>query len=72
MVWIGRRSYAMYMLHIPVWMLVVHFGLGRSDSGDATLMAWLALALTFVVAELSFRFVETPALRLKRRFSAPR
>jgi peptidoglycan/LPS O-acetylase OafA/YrhL len=72
MVWIGRRSYAMYMLHISVWMLVVHFGLGRSDSGDATLMAWLALALTFVVAELSFRFVETPALRLKRRFSAPR
>jgi len=73
LVWIGRRSYAMYMLHIPVWMLVIHFGLGRdAGSGDATGMAWVAFALTFVAAELSFRFVETPALRLKDRLSATR
>ena len=68
MVWIGRRSYAMYMLHIPVWVFAVHFGLGRTGSGDITGMAWLAIAATFVISELSFRFVETPALALKRRF----
>ena len=72
MVWIGRRSYAMYMLHIPVWVFVVHFGLGRTGSGDITWMSWLAIGVTFAISELSFRFVETPALALKRRFGAAR
>jgi peptidoglycan/LPS O-acetylase OafA/YrhL len=67
MVWIGRRSYAMYMLHIPVWIVVVRL------EGDVslTVVSWIALVGTFVVAELSFRFVETPALRWRRRRAAP-
>jgi peptidoglycan/LPS O-acetylase OafA/YrhL len=70
MVWIGRRSYGMYMLHIPVWMLFVHFGVGSMPgtlSGAA--MAWGAIAVTFLVAALSYRYLETPAMRWRRRVS---
>jgi peptidoglycan/LPS O-acetylase OafA/YrhL len=70
LVWIGRRSYAMYMLHIPVWMVVVHFTVGGSRDLQAT--AWLAIAITFGVSELSYRFVEAPAARWRRRLSAAR
>jgi peptidoglycan/LPS O-acetylase OafA/YrhL len=71
MVWIGRRSYAMYMLHIPVWMFVAHFGIGRrlSASSPRAATGWIALAMTFGVAALSFRFVEKPAMALKGRLT---
>ncbi len=68
--WIGRRSYGLYVLHVPVSVLV----------WDTHLVSgyWPKVVLTnaasFVAAALSFRFVETPALALKRRFggaSAP-
>ena len=42
----------------------------RRARDAAAPMAWLAIALTFVVAALSYRFVETPALRWKGRLSA--
>ena len=70
MVWIGRRSYAMYMLHIPVWMLFVHFGVNSmpgTPSGVA--MAWGAIAVTFLVAAVSYRYLETPVMRRRRRVS---
>ncbi|MES1169153.1 MAG: hypothetical protein ABUL47_00525, partial [Leifsonia sp.] len=72
MVWIGRRSYAMYMLHIPVWMLFIHFGVNSvpgTRSGAA--MAWGAIAVTFVVAAISYRFLETPVMRWRRKVSSP-
>ena len=60
--WLGRRSYAFYLWHGPVlWMLA------RPNQSP-----WLHFVITFAVtaaiAELSWRLVEAPALRLKTRF----
>lgn len=62
LVWIGRRSYGIYLWHSPVlWMLAVRV----SD-------LWIQLAITLVVtaavAEMSWRWIERPALRWKARF----
>lgn len=65
-VWIGRRSYGLYLWHIPVYL-----GLGslpwlsRQPVGDQELVL---IATSFAIAGASYRFVEQPFLRLKTRF----
>jgi len=55
--WLGRRSYGLYLWHWPVFA-VTRPELDLAVS-DAPLLG-LRLALTFVVAELCYRFVEQP------------
>ena len=55
--YIGQRSYGLYLWHWPIFM-VTRPGLDIPLDGIGLL--GLRLALTFAVAELSFRFVEMP------------
>jgi len=58
--WIGVRSYGIYLYHFPIIVLttptaeVAEFNLTR---------ALMQVALTFVLAELSWRFIEEPIRR---------
>jgi len=56
--WIGLRSYGIYLWHWPVFMLT------RPELdvplGDGLPLLALRLAATIVLADLSYRFVETP------------
>jgi peptidoglycan/LPS O-acetylase OafA/YrhL len=61
-VWIGRRSYGLYLWHWPVYELC------RLLPEPLILIS--AIAGSFIVAALSYRFIESPFLRLKRRYSA--
>jgi hypothetical protein len=55
--WLGRRSYGLYLWHWPIFAVTrPEFDLALSG---APLFA-LRLALTFVAAELCYRFVEQP------------
>ncbi len=71
LVWIGRRSYGIYLWHWPIFV-VTRPGLDVSFGG------WRLLALrlggTLVAAELSYRFVELPVRdgSLKRWLQARR
>ena len=58
LVWLGTRSYAVYLLHGPMAAALAH---AVGHAGAAVDVA--ALALTLVVAELSYRFLEQPVLR---------
>lgn len=62
--WIGRRSYGLYIWH---WAI---FYLTRMILGKGWLAVAVGTILTFVVAGLSYRYVELPFLRLKRRYTA--
>jgi peptidoglycan/LPS O-acetylase OafA/YrhL len=58
--WLGRRSYGLYLWHWPI------FALTRPDqdvSFGALRLLLLRLGLTFVAAELCYRYVETPVRR---------
>lgn len=59
LVWLGQRSYAVYLWHWPLalWTNELPHSIGVP----------LGLGLTLVAAELSWRLVETPAARLARR-----
>ena len=61
LVWLGKRSYGLYLVHYPIFVAV------HADGGPYARVA-AGVILSLLVAEVSFRLVESPALRLKRRF----
>ncbi|MDN4572017.1 hypothetical protein DBB29_00780 [Pandoraea cepalis] len=52
--WIGLRSYGIYLWHWPVLFAFRRFGL------TGAVETWGAVALSFAVAAVSYRFVEQP------------
>ncbi|MTV24575.1 acyltransferase [Nitriliruptoraceae bacterium ZYF776] len=65
--WLGRMSYALYIVHVPVYFAVVTATAGREGVTVARLVG--ANVLTFALVLLLHRLVEAPALRLKRRWA---
>lgn len=63
---IGRRSYVLYIVHVPLAVLI-DIGLRSQLSEGARLLLYLPLLC--VVSELLHRYVEQPALKLKHRFA---
>ena len=53
---LGKVSYSVYLLHYPVLLFVKKLGLAQGFTG-----ALIFVALTLLVSELSFRFLEAPA-----------
>ncbi len=73
-VWVGDRTYAIYLVHIPVYYIVREFW-HRFGSGEYTVVLIIAhyIAAAFLVAvlaDISFRFVEKPFRRLGNKLSA--
>jgi peptidoglycan/LPS O-acetylase OafA/YrhL len=63
MVWLGKRSYGIYLLHWPIFILFTsYWGIHRSRCD----LAELVVAL--VAGGLSFKYIEEPFLRRKVRF----
>ncbi len=62
--WTGQRAYGIYLIHPVVYQYLGAFHLG--DWGSL----FLHLAVVFAAAWFAFKYIETPALQLKRRFSA--
>ena len=61
--WVGARSYGIYLWHWPVF-LVIGQDLPVAPGGPTYLLTRLwCVVVTFVVADLSYRFVETPVRR---------
>lgn len=65
LVFVGKISYGLYLWHFPLFMFwMPKLGLGQP---------WrlpVGVPLAFLCAWMSYRWLEVPVLRLKRRFSA--
>ena len=57
LVWVGKRSYGLYLWHWPIFVFT-RPDLDLPFGGTSALL--LRVGLTFLVAELSFRYVEQP------------
>lgn len=67
-VWMGQRSYGIYVYHVPA----VQLGLiiGSMVSIPLPIIGIVLIAGVLVFSEISFRWIESPFLRLKSRFSS--
>lgn len=72
----GKYSYGLYVYHIPLYQLTSYL-LSRFLGWQpplanryALIELVLLIGLTYAVAYLSFRFIESPLLRLKKHFVA--
>jgi peptidoglycan/LPS O-acetylase OafA/YrhL len=68
---IGTISYGLYMYHFVVLMLVSDIARAFGRRGKPFWMDVLMMILTFVLARLSWRYIEQPILNLKDRFAYP-
>lgn len=59
--WLGRVSYSLYLIHLPIILAIMHLGYGRLP---LPILLIGSVLLTFSVAELSYRYVERPATLL--------
>ena len=64
---IGIVSYGMYMLHM-LTINVIRKVMSQFNFDNSWLIFFLALTLTYFIAEISFRFFESPILLLKENF----
>lgn len=67
LVWMGRRSYGIYVFHWPV--VVGGLALASVLPVPPPVIGIVGLVGVLVLSELSFRYFESPFLRLKARFS---
>ena len=64
---LGRISYGVYLFHIPVI-----FTIRRFFTPSAEVYFVVTFVVTVLLADLSFRVIESPVLRLKHRFQSDR
>jgi peptidoglycan/LPS O-acetylase OafA/YrhL len=67
-VWLGTISYGLYVFHAPALALTERLLRGSTPTPAFDWRIALALTLTILCAALSYRYVELPFLKLKRRF----
>jgi len=63
LVFLGRICYGLYLWHYPIFMIIM-FAFGVREP---LLVGLIGVPLTFLFALLSWRFIESPALRMKDR-----
>ncbi|MBA3984278.1 MAG: acyltransferase family protein [Acidimicrobiia bacterium] len=56
LLWIGTRSYGLYLYHWPIYQIIRGAAGNRLTIGEFA----LAMAITAAITELSYRFFETP------------
>jgi peptidoglycan/LPS O-acetylase OafA/YrhL len=64
LVWVGRRSYGIYLYHVALIVLVSPWQVSGRIPWRTGLVS---LPLSFVVAAVSYRWLERPAMRWARR-----
>jgi peptidoglycan/LPS O-acetylase OafA/YrhL len=61
LVWVGERSYGIYLWHWPVLVVVSSsIAVNNDTTSPAWLIALFVLFATFVLSEISFRWIENP------------
>ena len=66
-IWVGRRSYGIYVYHLPIFYYLEIFRI-RHSLVNLVIVSFSRIALTMLIAGLSYHFVEHPILNYKKRY----
>ena len=71
--WLGSLSYGLYVFHLPyrTWLLntvAPRLAVYMPSRCALVVTALIGFAITLLLAVLSYRFIEQPAINLKKRF----
>lgn len=78
MLYIGSRSYAIYLIHMPVIYFIqesvvrYYISVGRAPSGSLQLCIWMtvsAIFLTLLISEINYRVIESPLRKAGRKYA---
>ena len=68
-VYIGRRSYGCYLFHWAIWTVMVGRDIFSTEKGGFSVIGVLVgFATTVLVSSFSYKYFETPFLRIRKRF----
>lgn len=71
LIYLGKISYGLYVYHVLALLLVGLALGGKAGTPARSLVHWFGgLLLTIVLASASYRWLESPFLRLKEKFAA--
>ncbi|MBI9112709.1 acyltransferase family protein [Maridesulfovibrio ferrireducens] len=62
MVWVGKLSYSLYLWHWPFFAFLAYTGCSIEEN------RWVAIALSFLLSILSYKFIEVPFRKSKTSF----
>jgi peptidoglycan/LPS O-acetylase OafA/YrhL len=65
---LGQVSYGLYLYHFPVLAILLDLARGLGFMGKVYPLKIASIALSIVLAGLSWRFIEQPVLAIKSRF----
>ncbi len=67
--YLGRISYSLYLIHLPVLLVVMRAGYKLTGENQLAAVGWFVLALlaSLVAAHLLWKYVEMPSSRLAKR-----
>ncbi len=65
--WIGARSYGIYVYHYPVFTFI-KWSSATPSAKEIITVTLLRFLVSFVIAALSYKFIEKPILNLKKKF----
>ena len=65
--WLGVRSYGIYVYHFPIF-LVLETQRQNHNICNFILITLIRFGLTFLIAKLSYKYLEQPILKFKKKF----
>jgi len=69
MQWIGERSYGIYVYHFPFFVFFNKEDMPLGGMAGIALVLLLRFAATFILAAVSYKYIEQPILQLKKKFA---
>jgi len=69
--WLGTRSYGIYVCHYVIFAVFEHFRV-HDSAGNFIIISLIRVGVSFLFAELSFRLVEMPLLKFKKKWNLQR
>jgi peptidoglycan/LPS O-acetylase OafA/YrhL len=67
LVWIGKRSYGIYLYHLPIYLALERLRIPHNNV-NFLLVSVVRILLSVAVAALSYKFLEQPILQYKKKF----